>query len=253
MTYYDLLGVSPDASQPEIEAAFERESKAYNSGTFADPAQATESAKRVAEAYRVLHDPKRREEYNRVLTLQQKPVEDGAITEEEFRSWLEPGRTITEGIAAKIAAEKTRREKLNQEIAAKTRAQERNIRRGLATTLLLLAALGAFVAWRQLDNAGYIPRDEMTIVYSPNWQYGEYKACTTLNGAKQQNVLCDGGAPSGRIEDGKVFNVRFWGKTYDEGKPSVYSGPSVAPAIFYWNCRKNGGVSPSYTCKRASE
>jgi hypothetical protein len=122
----------------------------------------------------------------------------------------------------------------------------------LGTALAVVAAIFVSITlWLWMDDSGYIPHDEMTIVYSPDWQFGEYKSCTTLNGAKPQNILCDGGVPSGRIEEGKVFKVRFWGRTYDEGKAAVGGAPDIAPTLFYWNCRKNDGGDPSFTCEQA--
>ena len=124
----------------------------------------------------------------------------------------------------------------------------------LAVLGLVFVGLGGAAVWDNLDEGGYIPHDEMTIVYSPNWQNGEYKTCSTLNGnggespnrvTPPQNILCDGGVPSGRLEDGKVFNVRFWGKTYFKGKQ---------PGEFLlWKCRKNDREDPAITCKQATE
>jgi hypothetical protein len=113
---------------------------------------------------------------------------------------------------------------------------------------VLAAALG-LVIWDRLDDTGHIPHDEMTIVYSPDWQIGEYKTCSTLNGngykspehsKRSQNILCDGGVPSGRLEDGKVLKVRFWGRTYRRSMP--------LETFLLWNCRKNGGGDSSITC-----
>ena len=95
------------------------------------------------------------------------------------------------------------------------------------------------------------PSSEGTIVYSPDWQIGEYKTCSTLNGngdkspehsTRPQNIFCEGGVPSGRPEDGKVFKVRFWGRTYIKSEPFE--------KYMLWNCRKNGGGDPSVTCEQ---
>lgn len=111
------------------------------------------------------------------------------------------------------------------------------------------------VAVRIGDRTDYlnvrIPHDELTIVYSPDWQIGEYKTCSTLNGngdkspehsTRPQNIFCEGGVPSGRPEDGKVFKVRFWGRTYIKSEPFE--------KYMLWNCRKNGGGDPSVTCEQ---
>jgi hypothetical protein len=125
-------------------------------------------------------------------------------------------------------------------------------------TLLFVSAIGVLVLMfvvilvpDRLDEAGYIPHDELTIVYSPDWQIGEYKTCSTLNGngdkspehsARKKNIFCDGGVPSGRPEDGKAFKVRFWGRTYIKSEP--------LEKYMLWNCRKNGGGDPSITCEQ---
>jgi curved DNA-binding protein CbpA len=118
MSHYDVLGVAPNATQSEIEAAFHRLTQAYYSGENADQARAAQSAKAVADAYRVLRDPDTRKQYDARLEWVQLPVKDGAIPEQEFRSWLEAGK-VSEGIAAKIEAERLRREKEERELAKK--------------------------------------------------------------------------------------------------------------------------------------
>jgi hypothetical protein len=128
----------------------------------------------------------------------------------------------------------------------------------LNATSLLFAGLAAVLVvalvlylWDRLDKSGHIPHDEITIVYSPNWQVGEYRNCTTLNGngyrspehaSRPQNMLCNGGVPSGRVEEGKRFKVRFWGLTYTKSK-GLYD-------LLVWNCRKNSTDEPAFSCKQ---
>ncbi len=118
-------------------------------------------------------------------------------------------------------------------------------------SVIILVTVGPFI-WRNLDISGWVYHDEMTTVYSPDWQSGEYKTCTTLNGSVQQNILCDGGVPSGQVSDGKLFMVRFWGKTYDEAAPHIGSGPDIAPKMLVWNCRKNESGDPAITCHQTT-
>jgi curved DNA-binding protein CbpA len=118
MSHYDVLGIVPNASQSEIDAAFQRLTQAYYSGQNPDRVRAAQSAKAVAYAYRVLRDPGRRREYDARLEWLQSAVKDGAISEEEFRSWLAAGK-VSVGIAAKIEKERIRREKEEQELAKK--------------------------------------------------------------------------------------------------------------------------------------
>ncbi|TPP47695.1 DnaJ domain family protein [Leishmania donovani] len=61
---YDELGISPDATEPQIRSAYRRKALQYhpdkNSG---DPA-AAEKFKKVAEAYEILSDAERRKQYD---------------------------------------------------------------------------------------------------------------------------------------------------------------------------------------------
>src|SRR5690606_37034046 len=63
--YYEVLGVSRDASQEEIKRAFRRLARQYHPDGNKDDPQAEEKFKEISEAYRVLSDPKTREQYDR--------------------------------------------------------------------------------------------------------------------------------------------------------------------------------------------
>lgn len=146
-----MLGVKPNATCAEIQVAFGKLADAYNS----DPGRVgSESAKAVLEAYRVLRDPARRKEYDALLDWIQSPVKDGAISEQEFRSWLEAGK-ISEGIKAKIEMERLRREKEQREkeqkeqmeLAKQQRADEARYAAWRRFGLLLIAILGIGALW----------------------------------------------------------------------------------------------------------
>jgi peroxiredoxin len=68
-TYYTLLNVDPEASQQQIDAAYDQQRKRYNPERFAsiDEDIRQKAEQRIAEleqAYQVLSDPQQRQDYN---------------------------------------------------------------------------------------------------------------------------------------------------------------------------------------------
>ncbi|MCU0513278.1 MAG: J domain-containing protein [Anaerolineae bacterium] len=62
--YYKVLGVSKDASQEDIKKAFRREARKYHPDVNPDNPEAERRFKEVSEAYEVLGDTARREQYD---------------------------------------------------------------------------------------------------------------------------------------------------------------------------------------------
>jgi len=63
--YYDLLGVSRDASPEEIKRAYRKRARELHPDANPDDPQAEQHFKEVARAWEVLRDPEKRERYDR--------------------------------------------------------------------------------------------------------------------------------------------------------------------------------------------
>lgn len=66
LDYYNILGISPTASQKDIKFAFRKLAKQYHPDKVEESCKkaAEDDFKRIAEAYYVLNDPARRCEYD---------------------------------------------------------------------------------------------------------------------------------------------------------------------------------------------
>lgn len=62
--YYDVLGVSKNASQDDIKKAFRKQAKKFHPDANPDNPRAEEQFKEVNEAYDTLSDPQKRQQYD---------------------------------------------------------------------------------------------------------------------------------------------------------------------------------------------
>ena len=71
MNYYEILEVSPNASQEIIKIAYKNLAKKYHPDT-SNEENASEIMQKINEAYEVLSDPEKREEYDMTLNINDK-------------------------------------------------------------------------------------------------------------------------------------------------------------------------------------
>jgi curved DNA-binding protein CbpA len=71
--YYELLGVSPDASPEEIHSAYRRLARRYHPDLNAG-GDAGARFNELSDAYEVLHDPTQRASYDRSRAVETRPV-----------------------------------------------------------------------------------------------------------------------------------------------------------------------------------
>ena len=63
--YYDILGVSQDASDKEIKKAYRKKAMQYHPDRNPDDPEAEQKFKQASEAYDVLSDEQKRQRYDR--------------------------------------------------------------------------------------------------------------------------------------------------------------------------------------------
>src|SRR2546426_10899277 len=63
--YYEALGVPRDASEEDIRSAYRRQARKYHPDVNKEPG-AEDRFKEISEAYEVLRDPEKRQQYDRL-------------------------------------------------------------------------------------------------------------------------------------------------------------------------------------------
>lgn len=205
MSYYDILGIRRNASQEEIEAAFEKLTHAVNTPTDPRHGDALKNAKYIAKAYRTLCDPKRRREYdNRQEDMNSEPsapvVAPGQNLSLPYRLGRQVDRLVNELFAGMT-------ELLWSLFKSDTfRLYSTAIAVVAAIVFVVLAVSGIY---QGVDDSGWVPHTKVVSVrLSPlTWLVGEYKICysAVVQGQGLSYLDCDSAGDYHDIE------VRFWG------------------------------------------
>ena len=106
--YYAILGVEKNATKEEIKKAYRKLARLYHPDRNPDP-EAEEKFKEINEAYHVLSDDEKKEEYDRILR---------SGDESKFRDFMEYIQEFIESII-KGEREKAKRPKKGQDIRLK--------------------------------------------------------------------------------------------------------------------------------------
>ena len=88
ITYYDVLDIDRNATQPEIKRAFRRLAKKYHPDTTPDDGEdAAQRLKEVIAAYRVLSNERERARYD--VLMQSAPIKEEEVRRSEARTMKE--------------------------------------------------------------------------------------------------------------------------------------------------------------------
>ena len=85
-SYYDVLGVVPNASQDDIKSAYRRLAKAYHPDVNRD-SDADARFKEINEANQILSVPDRRAQYDRLVLMQEMHTEHEQEKRVRYEEW----------------------------------------------------------------------------------------------------------------------------------------------------------------------
>lgn len=133
MTYYDILGVSHDATPEQIKQAYRLQVRFFHPDIFdGSPSVAEIKTKQLNEAYGVLGNPERRVQYDRVLKMRTQQTR--------------PADQTNSSAKAKAREEEEKREKREKQERRKREEMKRKRRIAIGSVIIvLLVALDVYL------------------------------------------------------------------------------------------------------------
>ena len=83
--YYDILGISSNSTKQEIQKSFRNLAKKYHPDVNKDNLQIEKKFKEIKEAYEILKDDVKREQYDKTLNKNNKKSEEHKIYNERIQ------------------------------------------------------------------------------------------------------------------------------------------------------------------------
>lgn len=140
--YYDILGIAPEATAPEIKKAYRRKAMQTHPDKHPDDPEASAKFQAVGEAYQVLSDPdlrKRYDEFGKDDAVPQQGFEDAGeffttmFGGDGFKDWIGEFSLLKELTEAQKQEQEQEQAQENAEASGETGVELHNADKAAAT------------------------------------------------------------------------------------------------------------------------